>query len=148
MPLAADNLPEIVLELAARPEHEAVRVGEFQLLTDGLGVPRSDVQLEEQIPEVRGRIDALLGRTVVEFKSDLWRERNDAEAQLTRYIAQRETESGERYVGIATDDADFNSYEVRRGELRELAARRQIRETLAGDGVAGEINRQVEKLLS
>lgn len=124
MRLTIDRLGEIVRQLADRPGHEAVRVGVFQLLTDGLGVPRGDVQLEKQIPEVRGRIDALLGRTVVEFKSDLRRERDDAEAQLTRYIAQRESESGERYVGIATDGADFISFELRCGELRELAAYR------------------------
>ena len=124
MPLATDNLAEIVLELAARPGHETVRADVRQLLIDGLGVPRTDVQLEAQIPEVRGRIDALLGRTVVEFKSDLRRERPDAEEQLKRYIAERESDSGERYVGIATDGADFISYELRRGALRELAAYR------------------------
>ena len=124
MPLATDNLAEIVLELAARPGHETVRADVRQLLIDGLGVPRTDVQLEAHIPEVRGWIDALLGRTVVEFKSDLRRERDDAEAQLTRYIAQREGESGERYVGIAADGAEFVSYELRRGALRELAAYR------------------------
>ena len=80
MPLATDNLAEIVLELAARPGHETVRSDVRQLLIDGLGVPRTDVQLEAHIPEVRGWIDALLGRTVVEFKSDLRRERDDAEA--------------------------------------------------------------------
>ena len=124
MPIPADNLAEIVLELAARPGHETVRSDVRQLLIDGLGVPRTDVQLEAHIPEVRGWIDALLGRTVVEFKSDLRRERDDAEAQLTRYITQRENESGERYVGIATDGAEFISYELRRGALRELAAYR------------------------
>ena len=124
MPLPTDQLESIVQHLAMRPGHEAVRADVRQLLTDGLGVPRSDVQLEEQVPEVRGRIDALLGRTVVEFKSDLRRERDDAEAQLTRYIDQRETESGERYVGIATDGVEFISYELRRGALRELAAYR------------------------
>ena len=124
MPLATDKLTEIVLELAARPGHETVRADVRELLIDGLGVPRGDVQLEKQIPEVRGRIDALLGRTVVEFKSDLRREGDDAEAQLTRYIAEREADSGERYVGIATDGAEFISFELRRGELRELAAYR------------------------
>ncbi len=122
MPLPPDQLASIVQHLAMRPGHEAVRADVRQLLVDGLGVPRSDVQLEKQIPEVRGRIDALLGRTVVEFKSSLRRERDDAELQLRRYISQRETESGERYVGIATDGADFVSYELRQDTLRELAA--------------------------
>ncbi len=124
MPLPPDQLESIVQHLATRPGHEAVRADVRQLLVDGLGVPRSDVQLEKQIPEVRGRIDALLGRTVVEFKSNLRRERDDAELQLKRYISQRETESGERYVGIATDGAEFVSYEVRQDALRELAAYR------------------------
>ena len=124
MRLTDDRLLDIVRHLAARPGHETVRADVRQLLIDGLGVPRSDVQLEKQIPEVRGRIDALLGRTVVEFKSDLRRERDDAEEQLKRYIAQRESDSGERYVGIATDGADFVSYELRRDALRELAAYR------------------------
>ena len=124
MPLPTDQLEAIVQNLASRPGHEAVRADVRQLLTDGLGVPRTDVQLEARIPEVRGRIDALLGRTVVEFKSDLRRERSDAEEQLKRYIAQRESDSGERYVGIATDGPDFISYELRRGALRELAAYR------------------------
>ena len=122
MRLAAEQLAEIVRELAARPGHEAVRVGVFQLLTDGLGMPRGDINLEKHIPEVRGRIDALLGRTVIEFKSDLRRERDDAESQLARYIRQRQDETGERYVGIAADGARFVSYELRRDELRELAA--------------------------
>ena len=70
MRLSAEQLAEIAQELAARPGHETVRSDVRQLLIDGLRVPRADVQLEAHIPEVRGRIDALLGRTVLEFKSD------------------------------------------------------------------------------
>ena len=118
--LSSEQLDEIVRELAGRPGHETVRSDVRQLLIDGLEVPRADVRLEEHIREIRGRIDALLGRTVVEFKSDLRRERNDAKEQLTRYITQRQDESGERYVGIATDGAEFVSYELRDNGLREL----------------------------
>ena len=82
------------------------------------------MRLEAHIPEVRGRIDALLGRTVVEFKSDLRRERSDAESQLARYIAERESDSDDRYVGIATDGAEFVSYELRDDRLRELGTYR------------------------
>ena len=100
--LSDEQLNEIVHGLSRRPGHETVRADVRQLLIDGLLVPRDDVQLEKHIPEVRGRIDALLGRTVIEFKSDLRREASDAQEQLTRYITQRQDESGERYVGIAT----------------------------------------------
>jgi len=53
--------------------------------------------------------DALLGRAVFEFKTDLRNERDDAEEELKRYLEQREAETGHRYVGIATDGADFLS---------------------------------------
>ena len=118
--LSDEQLNEIVHGLSRRPGHETVRADVRQLLIDGLLVPRDDVQLEKHIPEVRGRIDALLGRTVVEIKSDLRRESNDAQEQLTRYIKQRQDESDERYVGIATDGAEFVSYELRDDGLREL----------------------------
>ena len=122
--LSDEQLEEIVHGLSRRPGHETVRADVRQLLIDGLLVPRDDVQLEKHIPEVRGRIDALLGRTVIEFKSDLRREASDAQEQLTRYITQRQDESGERYVGIATDGADFVSYELRDEGLRELGTYR------------------------
>ena len=94
--LSDEQLEEIVHGLSRRPGHETVRADVRQLLIDGLLVPRDDVQLEKHIPEVRGRIDALLGRTVVEIKSDLRRESTDAQEQLTRYIKQRQDDSGER----------------------------------------------------
>ena len=118
--LSSEQLNEIARELASRPGHETVRSDVRQLLIDGLEIPREDVRLEAHIREIRGRIDALLGRTVIEFKSDLRREMSDAEDQITRYITQRQDESGERYVGIATDGADFVSYELRDEGLREL----------------------------
>ncbi len=118
--LSNQQLDEIVLELSRRPGHETVRSDVRQLLIDGLLVPRDDVQLEKHIPEVQGRIDALLGRTVVEFKSNLDHERNDAESQLHRYIEEREEDSDVRYVGIGTDGAEFVSYELRDDGLREL----------------------------
>ncbi len=118
--LSDEQLNEIVHGLSRRPGHETVRADVRQLLIDGLLVPRDDVQLEKHIPEVRGRIDALLGRTVMEIKSDLRRESTDAQEQLTRYIAQRQEQSHERYVGIATDGAEFVTYELRDDGLREL----------------------------
>ena len=77
---------------------------------------------------MRGRVDALVGRTLFEFKSDLRRERADAEAQLARYLGEREAATAERYVGIATDGADFRSYELRDGGLQALSAHRPSEE--------------------
>ena len=74
MPLALDDLQEIVAELALRPGHEKVRGLLFKLLTDGLGATSRDISFEKPTIEIRGRIDALLGRTVIEVKSDLRKE--------------------------------------------------------------------------
>ena len=124
MPLSPERLTEIVQRLASRPGHEAVRVGVAQLLTDGLGARDYEVRFEAAIPEARGIIDALVGRTVFEFKSNLRTERADAEEQLTRYLAQRERETGERYVGLATDGATFIPYALQDGALAALPERR------------------------
>ena len=122
MPLVPERLREIVTELASRPRHEKVRALVYQLLVDGLGASSTEVDFERPVPEVHGRIDALLGRTVFEFKSDLRREKGDAERKLPDYLAQRETETGQHFVGIATDGATFLPYELRDRRLRQLPA--------------------------
>ncbi len=122
MPLAHAKLQEIVAELASRPGHPKVSAHMHRLLTDGLGASSTEIDFERPLPEVHGQADALLGRTVFEFKSDLRREKADAESQLARYLAQREAETGERFTGIATDGASFAAYELRSGALRFLAS--------------------------
>jgi hypothetical protein len=115
-----EDLEPIVAELVTKPGHEKVRGHLLRLLTDGLGADATSIDFERPLPEVRGRMDALLGRTVFEIKRDLVRERGDAEAQLGRYLPQREMETGQRFVGIATDGAEFRVYMVRDGRLDEL----------------------------
>lgn len=115
------DLPAIVEELASRPRHSKVQTLVYTLLTRHLGVPSRDIDFEQHLREVRGRVDALLGRTVFEFKSDLRNELADAQQQLTRYLEERESATVSRYVGIATDGAEFIAYErTRDGELAEL----------------------------
>ena len=87
-----DQLKEIVSEFLTRPGHEKVRGNLLRLLTEGLGASSTDITFEQQLNRfrVRGRIDALLGRTVFEVKSDLRREKKDADRQLGLYIRDRE----------------------------------------------------------
>ncbi|WP_348645245.1 N-6 DNA methylase [Methylobacterium sp. BTF04] len=66
-------------------------------------------------------MDALLGRTVIEIKSDLRREGPAAEVQLARYLPERERATAQRYVGLATDGATFIAYEMRDGALVRLS---------------------------
>jgi len=122
MPLTPQRLRDAVYELASRPKHSMVGALLTELLVHELGQRSSDLDFELPIKEVHGRLDALLGRTIFEFKSDLRREKSDAEEQLTRYLSQRETETKAKYIGIATDGATFLSYELREAKLVPLRA--------------------------
>lgn len=110
MALSEGDLQEIVAELLTRPGHEKVRGLLYKLLTDGLGAKSADVTFEHQTFEIRGRIDALLGRTVIELKSDLRRE--SFETQLAGYLKDRRNLTGEDFVGIVTDGATFSVHEL------------------------------------
>lgn len=120
MPIADDILESIVAELATRPGHEKVRALLYRLLIEALGARSEQIAFERAIPEVNGRVDALLGRTLIEIKSDLRREGASAEAQLARYLPERERATAQRYVGLATDGATFIAYEMRDGALVRL----------------------------
>ncbi len=120
--LTIEEQDNLVSELAERPGHEKVRVLLYRLLVETLGADSREIDFEKPAPEVRGRIDALLGRTVFELKSDLRRERNDAEHALGRYLSEREDQTGEKYVGVATDGAQFVAFFLKSATLIEVGA--------------------------
>lgn len=146
----AEELQELVSEFASRPGHEKVRTLLHRLLVGGLGVSSADIDFERPVPEVHGRIDALLGRTVFELKSNLRRESGDAEEALSRYLTDRERQTGERFVGIATDGAELAAFFLKDGSVVEVGRHRtdpdRPRELLAwlestvavGDGLPPE----------
>lgn len=111
-----------VSELLTRPGHEKVRTLLHRLLTDGLHARSTDIDFEKRVPEVRGRIDALLGRTVFEVKSDLRREEQDAKGQLGRYLPEREQAVGVPFIGVVTDGATWRVYECREEKLAQLGS--------------------------
>jgi hypothetical protein len=47
-------------------------------------------------------------------------EQADAEEGLTHYLKDRQQATGSRYLGIATDGADFIAYELRNERLSKL----------------------------
>ncbi len=110
MAISDDDLAEMVAELLTRPGHEKVRSLLYPLLTTGLGASSKDISFEHQTIEVRGRIDALLGRTVIEIKSDLRGE--SFESQLAAYLRDRQAADGRAFVGMVTDGAVFRVFEL------------------------------------
>jgi hypothetical protein len=59
---------DLVRHLASRPGHDEVKADFRQLLIEEFGVELGALDFERRVPEVRGRLDALIGRTVFEAK--------------------------------------------------------------------------------
>jgi SAM-dependent methyltransferase len=114
------HLPEIVAALAGRPGHESVRTLVAEILRHGFGVAYGALDHEVRLPEVHGRADALFASVVFEFKRDLRHEIGDVAARLPDYLAERERQTGRRFLGIATDGATFIAYELRQGTFVEI----------------------------
>ena len=68
--------------------HDQRRSLLLNFLREGFGIEATEVELERKIKaaEVRGRIDAFWRHLIVEVKSDLEREREDARSELKKYF--------------------------------------------------------------
>jgi hypothetical protein len=116
-----DDLPQIIAKLAARPGHEAVRTLVSDILRNAFGVSWDDITHEVRLPRVHGRIDTLFAGTVFEFKRDLRQETGDVEHKMPDYLAERERQAGQKFLGLATDGATFIAYEMAGGKLAKVS---------------------------
>lgn len=75
------------------------------LLTADLGLDPADVVVDLEVPAGGGRIDILIGRTVIEVKRDLTIPgvQSDALQQLAGYLRARRTSTGGFPLGVLTD---------------------------------------------
>ena len=103
--------------MASRPGHDEVKADFRQLLIEEFGVDLSSLDFERRVPEVKGRLDALIGRTVFEAKRNIDIEWDDVVRRMPDYLADREREEGERYVGIASDGLKWVVFERQGGAL-------------------------------
>jgi hypothetical protein len=78
------------------------------------------LRFEERVPEIRGRLDALIGCTILEAKRNLVTEWADVERRMPEYLADRERDTGERFVGIATDGLRWAVCEQANGKLQKI----------------------------
>src|ERR1043166_4982991 len=118
------NLPQTTIDLlhhlASRPGHDEVKADFRQLLVTEFGVELGALDFERRVPEVRGRLAALIGRTVFESKSDLDREWQDVERRMPDYLADRQREEKEHFVGIASDGHKWAVFELNADKLLVL----------------------------
>jgi SAM-dependent methyltransferase len=110
----------LLRHLASRPGHDEVKADFRELLVGEFGVELGALEFERRVPEVRGRLDALIGRTVFEAKSDLAREWPDVARKMPDYLADREREEGEKFVGLASDGLRWAAFELSGGALEKI----------------------------
>jgi hypothetical protein len=108
---------DLLRHLASRPGHDEVKADFRQLLVEEFRVELGALEFERRVPEVRGRLDAIIGRTVFEAKSDLDREWQDVERRMPDYLADREREEKEQFVGVASDGQRWAVFELESGKL-------------------------------
>jgi hypothetical protein len=108
---------DILRHLASRPGHDEVKADFQQLLIEEFGVELGALEFERRVPEVRGRLDALIGRTIFEAKGNLDREWPEIERRMPDYLADRERDEGEDFVGIASDGRGWAVFELDSGKL-------------------------------
>ncbi|MFY1615890.1 N-6 DNA methylase [Micromonospora sp. WMMD736] len=85
------------------------------LLTGDFGLSDAHLDVDLEAPAGGGRrIDIEVGYTIIEVKRRLQTGRplRDAERQLAGYVWSRSMESGQRYVGILTDGANWRAYQL------------------------------------
>ena len=111
---------ELLHHLATRPGHDEVKSDFRQLLVEEFGVELGALDFERRVPEVKGRLDALIGRTVFEAKRNLDQEWDDVVRRMPDYLADREREEGERFVGIASDGLKWVVFERSGDQLVKL----------------------------
>jgi hypothetical protein len=109
--------------LASRPGDDEVKAGFRDLLVEEFGAELRDIRFEQRI-EVRSRTDALIGRTVFEAKRNLEAERGDVLRKMPEYLANREGETGEKFVGVASDGLLWSLFALEDGKLVELKSMR------------------------
>ena len=108
---------ELLRHLASRPGHTEVLADFRSLLGAEFGTATEAVRFEVHRAVIRGRIDALVGRTVFEAKRNLDDEIDDVVRRLPDYLGDAEREWGQPFIGIASDGLKWAVFELREGAL-------------------------------
>jgi hypothetical protein len=118
--VTAQTTIELLRHLATKPGHDEVKADFRQLLIEEFGAELSALDFERRVPEVHGRLDALIGRTIFEAKNDLAREWRDVERRMPDYLVDREKEEGEKFIGIASDGRQWIACDLEDGKLAKI----------------------------
>ena len=118
--MTKESTLKLLRHLATRPGHDEVKADFRQLLIEEFGAELSALDFEHPVLEVRGRLDALIGRTIFEAKRDLAKEWQDVARRMPDYLAAREKKEGEKFIGIASDGRQWAACELEDGKLVKI----------------------------
>src|SRR5437867_7352703 len=87
-PALASYCSQMSDAIAKNQHHDQRRHLFINFLRKGLGIEAEEIELERKIKanSVRGRIDAFFRHAIIEVKTDLGRERADAQSELKKYF--------------------------------------------------------------
>lgn len=112
-----EELPKYVADVKSKKTENAKAFVFAQFLRKVFGIEAEELDLEVSVEatalNVRGRIDAVFGNLIIEFKKDLKGASLDAaEEELLKYFqAYHEKYPSIRYLGMANDGINFRVYQ-------------------------------------
>ncbi|HPO13818.1 MAG TPA: N-6 DNA methylase [Candidatus Hydrogenedentes bacterium] len=124
----SDDFPEALRSYCSQME-EAIRRNKhhdhrrsllINFLRQGMGLDPVEFELEKKIQayKVRGLIDAFFKQLIIEVKTDLDRERADAETELKKYFESQAHPLD--YSGLVTDGLRFEVYIYEKRTVRQI----------------------------
>jgi len=110
-----DELPHYISEVKTKHSENAKAIAFSSFIQKVFGVESRDLDFEipvkTQVMELRGRIDAVFGNLIIEFKKDLLQGLDDAKEELIKYLqSYHEKFPDSTYIGIANDGIRFKVF--------------------------------------
>ena len=115
---------QMAVAIKKNAHHDQRRNLLLNFLRAGMGIESTEVELERKIKaaEVRGRIDAFWRHLIIEVKSDIDKERDDAREELKKYFEAQKHPL--EFLGLVTDGLRFEVYlyESAKTGVRQIGA--------------------------
>lgn len=117
-----DYCGQIKDAIRRKAHHDQRRHLFLNFLRIAFGIEPEEVELEEKVKgdSVRGLIDALYKYVILEFKTDLKSEREDAMRELKKYFASRK--NPDEYFGLVSDGLSFELYQYELGDVKRISS--------------------------
>ncbi|MDG7021664.1 MAG: hypothetical protein JRN23_07010, partial [Nitrososphaerota archaeon] len=130
------ELPQYIERIHEARSQPAKEIAFSHFIERAFGIKPEELVMEVPVSSklflVRGRVDAVFGNILMEFKVSLRRELDDAKAELKKYFQSFYEKTPEKsYIGIAHDGLEFlvfqPVFELQQGTQRPMVT--SIRET-------------------